>query len=249
MPKSKLIAHTKKLRLILLSTLATFLLFIFLLITNFFISPKDKNLYLVTKVVDGDTIVVQDGDKETSIRLIGLDAPEIRGEECYYSESTEYLSKLVLNKKVRLEYDADTIDRFGRELAYVYIKPYGSGPDGAQTFANPDQEEMVNELLLRSGHARYSISEVNTKYSEQFLASSSLAQENSNGIWGNCGDKALETDAKCIIKGNVDKQGKKYYHLPGDKYYDETVINLDKEDQWLCTIEEAEAKNFTRANQ
>lgn len=50
-----------------------------------------------------------------------------------------------------------------------------------------------------------------------------------------------------MIKGNVDRMGQKYYHLPGDKYYSQTEVNLLKEDQWLCTIEEAEAKNFQRA--
>jgi len=42
--------------------------------------------------------------------------------------------------------------------------------------------------------------------------------------------------------------GQKYYHIPDDKYYSQTVIDLLEEDQWLCTIEEAEAKNFQRAN-
>jgi len=61
-------------------------------------------------------------------------------------------------------------------------------------------------------------------------------------------------DGNCLIKGNTSFEGSsakygKYYHLPGDKYYSSTVVNPLKEDQWLCTIEEAEAKNFHRALQ
>ena len=248
MPKNKFSSHTKTLLLILKSTFATLFLLIIVFVISLFVPSKDKNLFLVTKVTNGDTIVVQGKGRDITVRLLGIDATEVKGNECYQAEATEYLTKLVLNKKVHLEYDKDTIDRFGRDLAYVYIKPYGSNsvPKGAQTFIDPTKEEMVNELILRSGHARYSISAVNTKYQEKFLTAANLAQENANGLWGSCGN--TEDLGKCFIKGNVDKNGNKYYHLPGDKYYDTTVINLDKEDQWLCTVKEAEDKNFTRAN-
>jgi len=72
------------------------------------------------------------------------------------------------------------------------------------------------------------------------------AQRGFRGIWGSCGEDRF--GGKCVIKGNVDENGHKYYHLPEDKYYDATIVNLDKEDQWLCSVEEAEAKNFNRAN-
>jgi len=248
MPINKIFSHTKSLLVILKSAFATFILLIVVFVIGLFVPSKDKNLLLVTKVTGGDTIVVQGKGRDITVRLVGIDAPEVRRNECYQNEATEYLTNLVLNKKVRLEYDRDTIDRFGRDLAYVYIKPYGSNstPKGAQTLIDPTKEEMVNELLLRSGHARYSISEVNTKYQEKFLAAANLAQENSNGLWGSCGN--TEDLGKCIIKGNVDKNGNKYYYLPGDPYYDSIVINLNKEDQWLCTFKEAEDKNFARVN-
>ncbi|MCK4781507.1 hypothetical protein KAS79_01090 [Candidatus Parcubacteria bacterium] len=71
------------------------------------------------------------------------------------------------------------------------------------------------------------------------------------GIWGSCGESQF--DGKCVIKGNVSRHTsqkyRKYYHLPGDKHYSLTTINLFEEDKWLCSIEEAEAKNFHRANQ
>ncbi|MCK4781486.1 hypothetical protein KAS79_00980 [Candidatus Parcubacteria bacterium] len=67
------------------------------------------------------------------------------------------------------------------------------------------------------------------------------------GIWGSCGESQF--DGECVIKGNINEEGKKYYHLPGDKYYSKTKINLLRKDRWLCSTEEAEAKNFHRANQ
>lgn len=73
----------------------------------------------VTKVTDGDTIVVNGG---TKVRLIGVDTPEVFfGAECWGYEASNF-TKAVLapGTRVRLEYDNNRTDRYGRTLAYVY---------------------------------------------------------------------------------------------------------------------------------
>jgi micrococcal nuclease len=75
--------------------------------------PKEE---IVKRVIDGDTLILEDN---TEIRLVGVNAPE--KSDPYYLEATNFTKKLVENKKVKLEYDAYTSDRFNRVLAYVII--------------------------------------------------------------------------------------------------------------------------------
>jgi micrococcal nuclease len=71
---------------------------------------------LVTKVIDGDTIVVEGGNH---IRLIGIDSDEF-GYPCFESAKKE-LENLVLNKKVILQKDISVTDKYGRCLNYVFV--------------------------------------------------------------------------------------------------------------------------------
>ena len=57
---------------------------------------------------------------------------------------------------------------------------------------------------------------------------------------------AAEHDA-CNIKGNVNTQGKRIYHMPGDKYYDKTVISASHGEQWFCSEKEARAAGWRRS--
>jgi hypothetical protein len=59
-------------------------------------------------------------------------------------------------------------------------------------------------------------------------------------------NSAGENDA-CNIKGNVSTQGERIYHVPGDKYYDETRISASHGERWFCSEEEARAAGWRRA--
>lgn len=52
---------------------------------------------------------------------------------------------------------------------------------------------------------------------------------------------------ECVIKGNVSTQGERIYHMPGDKYYDETRISASHGEHWFCSEEEARAAGWRRA--
>ncbi len=71
---------------------------------------------VVTKVIDGDTIVVEGG---ITVRLLGIDSDE-KGYPCY-SAAKERLEQLVLGKVVRLEASKGDIDQYGRSLRYVFL--------------------------------------------------------------------------------------------------------------------------------
>jgi len=193
------------------------------------------------EVIDGDTIRVRDieNDEIFVVRYLGIDTPELEGpdyESCFGSQAKEKNEDLVLDQKITLEFDIDRYDQFGRTLAYVYtVDEFG------------EKETFVNLELLEEGYARFYLDKFNTLYQDELVQAALSAQGDFLGLWGECGEERF--DYKCLIKGNISRLGEKFYHLPGDKYYDETSINFLKEDQWLCTIEEAEAKNFQRALQ
>jgi len=118
------------------------------------------DFYKVTKVIDGDTIILEDGRK---IRLLGIDASE-RGYP-YYNKSKSYLSYLVLDKKVQLESDLVDKDEHGRFLRYVYV-------DGT----------FVNEQLVKEGLAHaFIISDL--KYEKQLSEAEFYAREHEFGVW------------------------------------------------------------------
>lgn len=126
----------------------------------------------IKKFVDGDTFWVDDGSvKGLKIRLIGVDTPETvdprKPVEFYGKEASNYVKNILTGKKVRLEFDIGRFDRYGRTLAYVYLK------DG--TFLNAD--------LIEKGYGKVMTVPPNVKYSEKFLELERKARENNIGLW------------------------------------------------------------------
>ena len=80
--------------------------------------------YKVTRVIDGDTLVVQKGATSLTIRLVGIDAPEVSHKKYepgqpYSQQSTKHLAKLVQNRSADVKsYGAD---RYGRILGEVFV--------------------------------------------------------------------------------------------------------------------------------
>ncbi len=118
--------------------------------------------YLVTKVIDGDTIVLENGEH---VRYIGMDTPE-KGRP-YYGEAKRENERLIKGKKVRLEYDVEKTDRYGRTLAYVYAG-----------------DIFVNAELIKNGYAMIYTFPPNVKYAKTFLALQKEARTQKRGLWG-----------------------------------------------------------------
>jgi len=129
--------------------------------------------FAVTRVVDGDTFWVDDGsEKGLKIRLIGIDAPEPRNtgtrpKGYFGSESTNYLSQLLRDKKVRLEYDVSRYDRYGRTLAYAWLE------DGT----------FVNAELVKNGFATVMTVPPNVKHQDTFTQLAAKARRQNKGLW------------------------------------------------------------------
>ncbi|MFC1967150.1 thermonuclease family protein [Chloroflexota bacterium] len=118
----------------------------------------------VTRVIDGDTIVISSGQK---VRYIGIDAPEVRPEpEPHGMEAWNINRDLVEGKEVRLERDVSDTDEYGRLLRYVYVG-----------------ELMVNGEMVRRGLAEaksYPPDDTNQEYLERLEG---VAREMGRGMW------------------------------------------------------------------
>jgi micrococcal nuclease len=138
------------------------------------VKKSNYKFYPVTKVIDGDTFWINDGSsKGLKVRLIGVDAPESRNtgrkvKAIYGKESSDYLTRLIGGKKVRLEYDVDHFDQYGRTLAYVYLL------NGI----------FVNANLVKNGYAMVMTVPPNVKYADTFLRLARKARNNRKGLWG-----------------------------------------------------------------
>jgi endonuclease YncB( thermonuclease family) len=130
----------------------------------------EADTYLVKRVIDGDTVVLENGEK---IRYQGVDTPEKAQD--FNKEATAKNRELVDGKRIRLEHDVTLKDRFGRHLGYVFV---------GDTF--------VNAELVRLGLARVFIFEPNVKYEMLFKNMQLQAQSAKRGIWSSLekGDEA-----------------------------------------------------------
>lgn len=132
--------------------------------------------YAAVRVVDGDTLVVAPNPNPASsegdrIRLIGVDTPESvapnRPVERFGKEASEFTRRLAEGRRVRLVFDpAQTQDRYGRTLAYVYLE------DG--TFLNAE--------IIRQGYG-FAYTRFPFAYLEEFRALEREARDARRGLW------------------------------------------------------------------
>ena len=144
---------------------------------------QTNDYLIVTKVIDGDTFKMSNGEK---VRLMGIDTPEKfesdkldrqsgqsgRDKETIKKlgeASSEYVRKLVEGKKVTLVKDPgyDDRDNYGRLLRYIYME------DGT----------FVNAKILEDGYANVFYSKQISKM-DQFKKLEREARENKRGLWG-----------------------------------------------------------------
>ena len=129
----------------------------------------DPDLRTVTRVIDGDTLVLDGGEK---VRLIGVDTPETvhpsRPMEFFGREASPFTKRMVEGEQVYLEYEqgSSTKDRYGRTLAYVYLR------DGT----------LLNKEIIEQGYGhaytRFPFSKM-----EEFREAQREARAAGRGLW------------------------------------------------------------------
>ena len=126
--------------------------------------------YLVTKVIDGDTIEIEGKYK---VRYIGIDTPETKDpnkkKQCFGEQASQENKALVEGKRVQLEKDVSDVDKYGRLLRYVYV-----------------DDIFVNEYLVKNGYARAVSYPPDVKYQDVFKEAERIAREENKGLWSKC---------------------------------------------------------------
>ncbi len=136
--------------------------------------PVQKEGYVrVTRIVDGDTIVVMENGKEEKVRLIGVDTPETvdsrRKVQCFGKEASQKTKDTLLDKEVLLKKDPTQTDKdkYGRLLRYVYLS------DGT----------LFNKELIKEGYAHEYTYRIPYVYQTKFKLAQKEAEENKRGLW------------------------------------------------------------------
>ena len=170
------------------------LVLLFIVINYEFLDEKitglveESNLVVVQRVIDGDTIVV---DNDTHVRLLGINTPE-KGEK-YYKEAKEFLEMVSLNKTIKLKYGKDKTDLYGRTLAYIFI-----------------DDANVNKELVDEGYANFYFPSGKDAYYvgffkawEHCLANNKYLCEKSQDECANCIElKRLDVEKQTLVLYN-----------------------------------------------
>jgi micrococcal nuclease len=128
----------------------------------------------VVRVVDGDTVDVAFDDGRTErLRLIGIDTPETvkpgTPVQCFGPQASAFNHRLVEGREVRLAYDRERRDVYGRLLAYVYLG-----------------HRFVNAILVRRGFARTLTIPPNVAHAGLFHRLARIAGRAGRGLWRAC---------------------------------------------------------------
>jgi len=207
------------------------------------------DLYKVTRVVDGDTVDVQVGEKVERVRLIGIDTPEIvdprKPVQCFGKESSDAAKKYLEGTSVSLKPDTTQSDRdvYGRLLRYVYLS---DGTDFGLMMIKQGFAHEYTYIIPYALQAEYKSAETDARNNKRGLwADEACANFGATPAVVNKNTNASTGAAGCVIKGNITTE--KIYHLPGCDSYDKTVIDESKGERWFCTEPEALAAGWRKA--
>ncbi len=128
---------------------------------------EQPTTYLAQRVIDGDTIVLETGER---VRYIGIDTPETKHPrkpiERMGKEASAFNRRMVQGRRVRLEMDVQERDRYGRLLAYVFVG-----------------DVHVNAALVEAGYARVMTVPPNVRHVKLFRGLEQAAREEGRGLW------------------------------------------------------------------
>ena len=142
-----------------------------------FFNPPDQAITqgdfdVVERVVDGDTLLLQSGER---VRLIGVDTPETKHPnkpvEYFGKEASAFTRRMVERKRVRLEFDQANAarghkDRYGRTLAYMFLE------DGT----------LLNAEIIKQGYG-HAYTQFPFSRMEEFRRLEREAREEQRGLW------------------------------------------------------------------
>jgi len=144
----------------------------------------------VERVIDGDTLMLTNGEE---VQLIGIKAPEDEKMGQWATEAVKGIIKP--GQEVRLEFDVQERDKYGRLLAYVYIQPEGLKKlKASDNSLYAVKEPFLNAILIQAGYATPMAIPPNVKYAELFKRLYEEAWEQGAGLWTDNKEEAIYID-------------------------------------------------------
>lgn len=156
--------------------------------TGYFAATEYREPVDVSRVIDGDTLELEDGRQ---VRLLGINTPEVN--EFLYKEATDYLKQLLADKQIALESFGQ--DKYGRTLGYVYA-----------------DDELVNLGMIKAGLAHKYLFSDDDKFYKEFRDAEEVAKEKQLGIW-----KSEKRPCISIVRLNYNAEGNDNKNL-NDEY-------------------------------
>jgi len=133
-------------------------------------TDSDAAFYNVVRVIDGDTIEVEQGGVLATVRYIGIDTPEIslpnQVGECFGAEAKAENERLVVGQSVRLKRDESDTDKYGRLLRYVY-----------------QEDRFINLTLVLGGYAEAKTYSPNVAKQIALDTAETVAKAAGKGVW------------------------------------------------------------------
>ncbi|MBK7993541.1 MAG: thermonuclease family protein [Blastocatellia bacterium] len=211
----------------------------------------------VIKVVDGDTIKIRrnGAHKQETIRLIGIEAPEVSsreqtGQEPFGVMAQQHLSVAITRRIIRIEQDVQKEAETGEILGYVWL-----------------DDKLMNEEMLKSGLAVLATTPPNVKYVERFQTAQTTAREQKKAIWNPDApltqspsefrsnkreataaqsEKESELEIPDYIAGCIVGNRKtKKFHVPEGRYYNQAKDSKNR--VFFKTAADAEKSGYTKS--
>ena len=134
--------------------------------------PRSASAFVI-RAVDGDTVEARVEGRVEDVRYIGVDTPETvkpgTPVQCFGPRAHRFNARLVTERRVRLDFDAERRDVYGRLLAYVHLG-----------------DRFVNAELVRRGLARTLTIPPNDRFAGRFAGLEQAAARAGRGLWGDC---------------------------------------------------------------
>ena len=152
--------------------------------TSHFKIPKidPEKQYLISRVIDGDTFVIDANGENVTVRMLGMDTPETvdprKPVQCFGKEASDKTKSLLIGHSVTLQTDKtqSVIDKYGRLLAYVYR----------------DDGLFINQYLLENGYAHEYTYYIPYTKQKEFKKLEKTASKTKAGLWGSvCNGKTI----------------------------------------------------------
>jgi endonuclease YncB( thermonuclease family) len=196
------------------------------------------------EITDGDSFEIG----STSIRLFGIDAPE--GRQSCTRDGRDWACGTEAARKLRsltgdriVTCTQRDVDNYGRMVA---VCRSGSTDLAAE--------------MARSGFAT-----AYRRYSNDYVDEENEAKAARRGVWageftppeayrrdeaptqrsrGNAQQSSQPSRGGCNVKGNINGDGERIYHLPGSSSYDNTAVDESRGERWFCTEAQARAAGW-----